>query len=467
MFPLNPLASADTYKFGHWKMDPAGVTEKSGYIEPRGGLTAEVVNFGLQAYIKSYLMRPYTHEMVDEAKSIMDAHVRPGFFNEAGFRYIVDQYGGRAPLEIQAAPEGSLILPGNVQVQVRSTDPQLAWFATWVETQMLRAIWYPSTVATLSREAKKVIMAGLQITADEPEEAIWFKLHDFGGRGASSGESAMLGGMGHLVNFMGTDNVEALVGARRFYHEDCAGFSVPASEHSIATTWGPDREVDYVRHMIREFDAPDALFSIVGDSYDIFSFVKNVIGDQLKDDVLALQGKLVIRPDSGDPTKMPIETIEMVMDKFGHGETQKGYRTLPKQVGVIQGDQTDKARLQTTIAAMIDRGLDVNNLVWGMGGALLQGVGRDDHKYAMKANEVVEDGRRIAIKKDPITDQGKVSKAGRLALIDSCGIGGCSQSTVAEAELLDPKRNLLQTVYRDGVLLEDVTFADVRKRAQV
>ena len=464
MININPLVAADTYKYGHWLMDPAGVTEKSGYVEPRGGPVDEIVHFGLQAYLKSYLLQPYTHDMIDEAKDLLDAHVGPGYFNETGFRYIVDHYGGRPPLSIQAAPEGLVLTPGSVQVQVQSQDPTLAWFATWVETQLLRGIWYPSTVATLSREAKKIIMRGLARTTDDPKTAIDFKLHDFGGRGASSGETAMLGGMAHLVNFLGTDTVEGLWGARRFYKEPCAGFSVAASEHSIATTWGPDREVGYVRHMIAQFDRPGALFSIVGDSYDIFSFVTDIIGGELKQDIQNLQGKLVIRPDSGDPTQTPIDVIELVMQTFGHSVNQKGFRVLPDQIGVIQGDGTNLERLAITTKALVERRLDVNNLDWGMGGALLQGVGRDDHKYAMKANEVVESGVRSPIRKDPVTDQGKVSKAGRLALVRNEDQPNATRS-ILESDLVDPSDNLLETVYQNGELLIDIDFASVRSRA--
>ncbi len=229
------VTRTDSYKFSQFLQYPKGTTHVSSYIESRGG-EDESVFFGLQAFIKEYLMKPITMNDVKRAEHIVQAHGLP--FNRAGWEIIVNEYGGKLPLEIQAVPEGTVMGTRNVQVQVVNTDPRLFWLTSYIETALLRAIWYPSTVATKSRKMKKVIAKALHETSDVPVmDQLMFKLHDFGARGASSAETATLGGMGHLINFMGTDTFEALEGVMEYYNTDqIVGFSIPASEHSVATS---------------------------------------------------------------------------------------------------------------------------------------------------------------------------------------------------------------------------------------
>src|SRR6185369_70114 len=196
--------------------------------------------FGLQPYLMDRLCRPVTAGDVDEAEAICAAHGVP--FNRSGWEAIIKDHAGFLPLEIKALPEGTIAPAGVPLVQVENTDERMPWLTTFVETALLRAIWYPTTVATLSWKCKAIIRAGLVQTSDDAAGQLPFKLHDFGARGVSSGESAALGGMGHLVNFQGTDNMESLVAARRYYGADMAGFSIPAAEHSTMTAWGRERE---------------------------------------------------------------------------------------------------------------------------------------------------------------------------------------------------------------------------------
>jgi nicotinamide phosphoribosyltransferase len=187
--------------------------------------------------------------MVDEARDLLAAHGEP--FNEAGWRHLVRRHGGRLPLKIRAVPEGSLIPTGNVLMTVRSTDPQAFWLVSYVETLLLR-VWYPITVATQSWAIKRTIADYLRATSDDPEGQLPFKLHDFGARGVSSEESAGLGGMAHLVNFLGSDTLSGVRYARRYYDEPMAAYSIPAAEHSTITSWGRDREVDAYRNLLRQ-----------------------------------------------------------------------------------------------------------------------------------------------------------------------------------------------------------------------
>lgn len=204
---ISAIIRTDSYKFSQWVQYPAGTTHVSSYIESRGG-EDESVFFGLQAFMKDYMTTPITMKDVDRAEKIVTAHGLP--FNREGWEIIVNEYNGMLPVEIEAVPEGTVMPTHNVQVQVVNTDPRLWWLTSYLETALLRGVWYPSTVATKSRKMKKFIKAALEKTSDVPVEAqINFKLHDFGARGASSSETAVLGGMAHLVNFWGTDTAEA------------------------------------------------------------------------------------------------------------------------------------------------------------------------------------------------------------------------------------------------------------------
>jgi nicotinamide phosphoribosyltransferase len=452
----------DSYKFSQFLQYPKGTTHVSSYIESRGG-EDESVFFGLQAFIKEYLMTPVTMGDIERAEKLVKAHGLP--FNREGWEIIVKEYDGKLPLEIQAVPEGTVMGTRNVQVQVVNTDPRLFWLTSYIETALLRAIWYPSTVATKSRKMKVVIAKALEETSDVPVmDQLMFKLHDFGARGASSAETATLGGMGHLINFMGTDTFEALEGVMAYYNTDeIVGFSIPASEHSTITSWGRENEVNAYENMIDQFAGEGKLYACVSDSFDIYAATRDLWGGVLKDKVIASGGTLVIRPDSGDPETVPVEVIEILAEKFGFTVNSKGYKVLPPYVRVIQGDGINEHSLPKILENLKAAGFSADNIAFGMGGGLLQAWNRDSLKYAMKASALrINEGEWVGFSKDPITDHGKQSKEGRLGLVFDCGIGSCGFRTVPEEMA---RKNELRTVFRNGELLIEDTFAEIRERA--
>jgi len=458
----NLILNTDSYKTSHYLQYPPGTTNVSSYIEPRGGEFSEIVTFGLQAFIKAYLLTPITIRDVMEADAVFGAHGVP--FNRDGWKHIVDKHNGYLPIRIEALPEGTIVAPGTMQVQVINTDPKVPWLTSYIETALLRAIWYPSTVASLSRRAKQFINNALEITADDPAAELPFKLHDFGARGASSSETAALGGMAHLVNFMGTDTVEGVVAARRFYGEDMAGFSIPASEHSTMTSWLRSGESAAYANMLDKF--PEGLVAIVSDSYDVFNAVANIYGNELKAKIEGRNGTLVVRPDSGNPANMAVQIVERLGAKFGFTTNSKGYRVLPDYLRVIQGDGMDIDSIPRLLSNMEQAGLSTSNIAMGMGGGLLQKVDRDTCKYAMKANAAKVYGEWRDVYKDPITDQGKKSKKGQLAVVMDADTG--TLRTMRKDDVLknlDPRCNLMQVVYENGELKNETTFAEVRERA--
>ena len=463
---LSLVARTDSYKFSQFLQYPKGTEYISSYIESRGG-EDESVFFGIQAFIMDYLLTPVTMKDVDRAEKIITAHGLP--FNRAGWEIVVNKFGGLMPIEIQAVPEGTVMGTKNVQVQIVNTDPRMAWVTSYIETILLRGVWYPSTVATKSRKLKKVIAQYLHETSDVPVmDQLPFKLHDFGARGASSGETAILGGMGHLVNFMGTDTFEAIEGVMAYYNTDeVVGYSIPASEHSTITSWGRENEAKAFENIIDNFAGEGKIYACVSDSFDIYAACEDIWGEQLKDKVINSGGTLVVRPDSGNPVTTPVNVIEILANKFGTEVNSKGYKVLPSYIRVIQGDGINEKSLVEILELMRTRGFSTENIAFGMGGGLLQAWDRDTLRYAMKASAIkIDGGNWEGFAKDPITDKGKKSKEGRLGLIEQCGIGSCGYVTVTE-DTANEKGNVLRTIFKNGKLLVEDNFQDIRKRAEI
>ena len=462
----NICLNSDSYKFSQFNQYPAGTEYVYSYIESRGGNWPATVFFGLQAFIKEYLCEPITQSDIDIAEQIISAHGEP--FNRAGWQYILDTHGGRLPVVIKAVPEGCIVPTKNVLATIENTDPNCFWLTSFLETALLRAIWYPTTVATNSYESKKIILHALEKTGDP--SLIDFKLHDFGARGVSSMESAGLGGMGHLINFMGTDTVTALLYAKEYYNAPMAGFSIPAMEHSTVTSWGKDKEVDSYRNMLKINGKAGAPIAFVSDSYDIYNACK-LWGTELKQDVLDSGAVVVIRPDSGEPSEVVTKCLYILEKYYGSIKNDKGFRVL-NNVRVIQGDGIDHATIRSILFVMELAGFSADNVAFGQGGALLQQVNRDTMKFAMKCSAIgvaVHTGVEWRdVFKDPITDHGKASKKGRVTLWES---GGEYASAVDEPKGwtdkgIGPWVNVLQEVYRDGVLVKEITFDEVRANAR-
>jgi nicotinamide phosphoribosyltransferase len=453
----NPILNVDSYKHSHFLQYPHGTTEVYSYIESRGGEFGKFVFFGLQAYLKKSLSRVPTLDEIDQAEKIVVAHGLP--FNRQGW---VDLHIlGYWPVEIKALPEG-MVVPTHVPcVTICNTDPRFYWITSFLETALLRAVWYPSTVATISYNAKKIISKYLEETCDVPDwktNILPFRLHDFGARGVSSEESAALGGLGHLVNFMGTDTMSALIAAMEFYNaKDVVGYSIPAAEHSTITSWGESGEPDAYQNMITQFGG--GLYAVVSDSYDLDFAVRSIWGEELRHDVLDAKGTLVVRPDSGDPATIVVNTLNILGTKFDYTTNSKGYMVLNPKVRVIQGDGINLKSIPQILEAVKQSGWSTENLAMGMGGMLLQGCNRDTLKWAMKASSVTINGNEKGVNKNPKTDPGKASKKGKFSVVAENGTLVCKPRNGFAAW------DTMQTVYRDGKLLVDWTFDDVRSFA--
>lgn len=462
MFEINRIIDTDSYKASHFLQYPPNTTRAFFYLESRGSDRDwnETVFFGLQYLLKNYFLAPFTQKMVEEAREVITAHGLP--FNYEGWTNLVKKHEGRLPLRIRAVGEGTVVPLHNVLMTVETTDDEFAWLGSWFESQLMR-IWYPITVATQSWQIKKDVYKFLTETADDADAEIAFKVHDFGARGVSSQETAAIGGAAHLVNFMGTDTMAALLLQREFYHAPMAGFSIPAAEHSTITSWGRENEIEAYRNMLRQFAKPNALVAVVSDSWNIYNAVEKIWGEQLKQEVIDSGATIVIRPDSGEPIEVVSRVVGILGEKFGCEINSKGFKVL-KNVRIIQGDGVNQNSIRAILQRLKNEGFSASNIAFGIGGSLLQKIDRDTLKFAYKCSAIVVDGSLRDVYKQPITDSGKNSKRGRLDLILKQG----SYETVKleSAEQTSAENSAMHTVFENGEMLTDDNLETIRKRAR-
>lgn len=463
----NPLLATDVYKLGHMRQYPEGTTEIYSYLTTRSSKKFDsVVWFGLQAFIKHLLLQPITAEMGNEFLEYYALILGPVPHDVVEKIHALVRLG-YWPVSIKAAPEGSVIGVRNVLMTIRNTHPDFAWTVGFLESYLLK-VWNTSTVATSSLGFRRLFERYAEETANNAA-IVPFQVHDFGYRGCSSDETAELSGMAHLTSFLGTDTVVAVKAAREYYGATAPiGLSVPATEHSVMCAFGREHEIDAFRRMLAQ--NPTGIVSIVSDTYHLWNVLTN-FAPKLKAEILARDGKVVFRPDSGEPklilcgnpAALPGSpewkgVIRLLDEVFGSTVNSKGFKELNPKVGVIYGDGMYYARIADILGTVKEMGYATTNLVIGVGGILLQQHNRDDLGFAIKATFAVVNGEERELFKDPVTDPGKRSHKGLMCLVKTGG------GYVTNDRLLTDDVGILQEVYRDGKLLVDVSFADVRAR---
>ena len=469
----NPLLRTDSYKNVHWSMEPPKTTKSYKYMESRGGMFDRTMFFGMNWYLKEYLLTPYTEENIKEAKWFNEMHFRAkGKFNEDGYKYIFDKYGGFLPVKIKSVPEGTVVPYKNVLLTVESTDEKAAFATGPVETSIMR-LWCPITVGTNSLLARKDIRNSIIRTGGDLN---WlnYKLHDFGPRGVSSGETAEIAGAAHLAaGWEGSDNEEAIKMILDYYNFDVTNgmfpaYSIPASEHSIALLWGDKREREYVLHMLRtHWDSP---VSVIGDTWNIFRFLQMCADDaEIRQAIIDRPFPTVFRLDSGDPVEVILKSLQLLWNGFGGSYNDKHFKCLHPNVKILQGDGISRISIRDQIIPALEANkwcFDVFGTL-GSGGKLLQAFGRDDNEFAMKDSYAIVDGVEQSMFKDPITGSGKRSKPGMLKLTPN---GKDSFQTISSTketpQMFNSYADALQPVYENGKLLVDEKFSNVRARSE-
>jgi nicotinamide phosphoribosyltransferase len=468
----NVTIKCDSYKTTHHEfLEKLDVKYVHSYLEARSGKNEineinKIIFFGLKPILKWFEEHPVTKEMIDSGEKFIDEHIGKGIYNRKGWEHILYKHDGKLPIVIKAILEGTEVPVSNVLLTVENTDPECAWVVGHIETFIMQ-VWYTCTVATISKQVKELCLKYLIETDDDytKDTQITFDkfmhlnvmLNDFGERGVSSMESAGLGGMAHLTCFSGTDNIQGICYAKEIYGAKMPGVSVRATEHSIMTAKGESGEKDVIDTVIGK----DEFVSVVLDSYNIIKAVEYLVTKYDEN----RKTKIVIRPDSGNPITVIGKILEVLVEcaKKKHLNIQtnkKGYRKLPNNIGIIWGDGLDLVVIKEILDFLKSNNWSASNIVFGMGGGLLQKINRDTFSFAFKtsSNIIGNNGQWTDVYKNP-TDingkpTGKTSKKGRQML------NYCDNNEFKTVKYLNDeseKNNLLTTVFENGHYIPQVS----------
>ena len=438
------VTMTDSYRFSHYDQYPKDMVKMHSYMESRGGLYKDIVFFGLQYYLTRLEgSKGLPAWELNELEKLTKEHGVP--FNKQGWEYINKL--GYLPVEIKAVAEGSINKPFDTLLTIESTDEKVPWVANYLET-MLMKLWYPITVASKAYEVKKRLIKLYQ-EAGEDLDGIGFSYHNFGDRGSSSNESAALGGLSHLTQFQGTDNFNSIPFGRVYYGSSVTGYSIPATEHSTVTSWGKTKETLMLDHYL-ESNKVNSLTGIgkpivacVLDSYDIYQAVDYITKGEFKAKVESNDYPIfVIRPDSGNPIDVLYKILSIMMQNTVAYTTNHLGLVKFNKYRIIWGDGVTPETIEAILKFAMAEGFSPANFAFGSGGDLMQNVNRDTCKMAIKCSAILtKDDMWHDVYKDPITDQGKRSKAGR------------------------QYNDNLQLVFRNGEIKRKFSFDEVRQNS--
>jgi len=477
----NPLLLTDFYKVGHPFQYPPNTTLVYSNLTARKSRLEgvnEMVYFGGQYFIKEYLIDYFNKEFFQKSKEKVLSDYKRRIKTSLGsdlptYKHIEDLHDLQyLPIEIKSLPEGSRVPMRVPCLTIVNTLPEFYWLTNFIESIMSAVIWQPITSATISYEYRKILDRFAEETG-MPKEFVQWQGHDFSFRGMSSLESAILSGMGHLTSFSGTDTIPAIDALEYYYNADSdkelIGGSVPATEHSVMCSGEKGGELGTFKRLITEV-YPSGIVSIVSDTWDLWKVCTEYLAE-LKESILARDGKVVIRPDSGDPVliicgnpngKTEQErkgVVELLWDVFGGTITDKGYMLLDSHIGAIYGDSITRDRATDICQRLKDKGF-ASQVVFGIGSYTYQYNTRDTFGMAMKATYVEVDGVGREIFKNPVTDDGvKKSATGLLKVTKENGKYILNEKVSWKEE----KTGELKTVFKDGKLIKDYTLSEIRE----
>lgn len=503
---IAPETQIDGYKVDHRRQYPDGTQLIASNLTPRGSRrpnTTKVVFFGLQYFVKEYLIRQWDtnffQQPLDKVIARFTRRIRNYLGpNKVGHAHIEALHKlGYLPISIRALPEGSVYRLRVPCLLIHNTLPEFFWLTNYLETILSTTVWGPCTSATTAFEYKKLLTRYALETVGDASFVPW-QGHDFSFRGMFGMEAALMSGGAHLTSFTGTDTIPAIDWLEGFYNADSdkelIGGSVAATEHSVACSVILDfinkirierdgsvieddlmdlADIEYVKHLITVV-YPDGIVSIVADSFDYWNTITNT-ARVLKDVIMARNGKVVFRPDTGDPIKVVCGdpeamvgtperkgSIACLWEIFGGTLTAKGFLLLDPHVGLIYGDSINPYRAEAICHGLMIQCYASINVVYGIGSYTYQMVTRDTDQYAVKATFAVVNGRNIDIFKRPKTGDGMKNSATGLVAVFKDATGEFylkDRATWAEVENCE-----LKEVFRDGKLLIDQSLAEIRAR---
>ena len=495
---LTPTLLVDTYKLSHRNQYIPGTEFVYSTWTPRGsrveGVT-EVIAFGFQAFVQKYLLNYFNDNFFNRPKADVIAEYKRTVSNTLGVAdpdtsHISDLHDlGYLPIRIKAVPEGTFVPLRVPMLTIQNTDKRFFWLTNYLETLMSCELWMASTSATTAFRYRKILTAFAEETGDP--SFVPFQGHDFSMRGMSCLEASETSGAAHLLSFVGTDTIPAIRYLETYYGADVTkelvGTSIPASEHSCMQSGamalskqftGPDAlfqgEKAYYRHLLTEV-YPSGFISLVSDTWDLWEVLDNIIRP-FKELILARDGKVVIRPDSGDPVKIicgdledsnPLVAkgvVEILWDIFGGTINEKGYKCLDPHIGCIYGDAITPERALAICEQLKSKGFASTNVVLGLGSFAMQYATRDTYGFALKSTHVIINGEDYNIFKDPITDIGhlKKSQIGRVAVFRD--IEGTPRLMDGLSSTEECAEDILATIFEDGQQLRFETLAEIRAR---
>jgi nicotinamide phosphoribosyltransferase len=492
---FNAITLIDGYKLDHRRQYPAGTEYVYSNWTPRGsrikGIT-HVVNVGLQYFLQEYLGNQFGDTFFDrDVEDVVAEYNRRtlGYLgpNDIGDQHIRDLHAlGYLPLEFKSLPEGALVPLRVPMFTVENTHPDFFWLVNYIETLMSNVLWMPMTSATIAKRMR-VLLDEYAVKTGSPTEFVDWQGHDFSMRGMAGVESAVLSGFGHLTQFTGTDTIPAIDFVEEYYGDDLPkdyliGGSVAATEHSVMCAGGEDDERETYARLISLY--PSGIVSVVSDTWDLWKVVTETI-PSLKKEILARDGKLVVRPDSGDPADILCGTlkidryvaenmtrsheekgvVELLWDTFGGTITETGHKLLDSHIGVIYGDSINFDRAKDILERLEAKGFASANVVFGMGSFGYQYQTRDTFGFAMKATNVTIDGVEKPIFKDPVTDNGlKKSLRGRVAVLRNTETG--EYYAVDNASEWAMQKSELVTVWKNGEFTSITNLENIRDLAR-
>lgn len=488
-----PLLLIDFYKATHHEQYPKGLTKMVSYFTPRMSRLKgqdKLIMFGLQAFIKEYLIEYFNDnffgrskdEVVNEYSRVLDNTMGKGSYD---VNKIVDLYElGYLPLEIRAIPEGSRVDIKVPMLEISNTHPNFVWLVNTIETMMSCTLWHTMVSANVGYNYRSIVNKYYDISVDDnvPRARA---LGDFSMRGQESVESATKSSAAFCLSFLNTATVPAIPWLEHYYNCDCTkepvAYGAISTEHSVmCSNYAIDGdEVSFVRRLLTEI-YPNHSFSMVSDSYDYWNLVDNIL-PQVKEEILAHNGCISIRGDSGDPVEIITETVEHLWNIFGGTVNSKGYKVLNPHVKAIYGDSITPLRCENIYRILVEKGFACNNVSLGVGSFSMQCLEeivlynadpidrlnpytRDTYGIAVKATYAEDkDGNPIMIFKNPKTDTGKFKKSQRgccCVTYDGNNFAYTDGLTFAEHNTAD---NCLLPVFKDGKMIKEYTLNEVRQ----
>lgn len=476
----------DGYKLDHRRQYPEGTEYVYSNWTPRScqyfpEAHEGTVVFGIHYFIKKYLLEEFNknffnrpkEEVIEEFRRRINTFLGP---NQVGINHISALHDlGYLPIKIKALPEGSLCPIGIPVLTVINTNPEFFWITNYLETLMSACLWLPMTSATSARLYKKRLMEHALKTGFHDQPGLDFLCHDFSMRGMAGIEAAIMSGLGHLTSFTGSETIPALEAAEEYYNADAdsellAG-TVPATEHSVMCAGGMEDEFETFKRLITEI-YPTGIVSIVSDTWDFWQVITEYM-PRLKDIIMSRDGRVVIRPDSGDPVKIicgdPAAdpnspeykgAYQLLGEIFGTTVNEKGYKVLDTHIGLIYGDSITLERQHQIYSQLEDKGFAATNLVLGIGSYTYQFKSRDSLGFAMKATWCQINGEAKEIFKNPKTDSGmKKSLKGLLQVYKEDGI----YKVKDQVSKVEEQQGCLQTIFKNGIIFKNFTLSEIRK----